>query len=231
MNALILMTRVPIPGKTKTRLMDTLSGTQCAELHMNFLEDLLTTLQHLQKDCNLFLTYTPENSFFIIEDLIPNHITTFPQQGGDLGDKMYGAIQYVFAKGYEKVILIGSDTPDLSVGDIQKAFALLDQKDVVLGPTYDGGYHLVGMKNSVHPIFQLNEKWGGKTVFESTIGLCNHLDLSVGLAAKYRDIDTKEDLFAFMRQYEEDPGSPADHTLTYLKGWFKNNLAKKVKSI
>ena len=125
MNALILMTRVPIPGKTKTRLMDTLSGTECAELHMAFLEDLLTTLQHLQKECDLFLTYTPEDSFFIIEDLILNDMKFFPQQGRDLGDKMHEAIRTVFSKGYEKVVLIGADIPDLRLGDIQEAFALL----------------------------------------------------------------------------------------------------------
>ena len=64
MNALILMTRVPIPGKTKTRLMDTLSGTECAELHMAFLEDLLTTLQHLQKECDLFFDLYTRGFFF-----------------------------------------------------------------------------------------------------------------------------------------------------------------------
>ena len=128
MNALILMTRVPIPGKTKTRLMDTLSGTECAELHMAFLEDLLTTLQHLQKECDLFLSYTPEDSFFIIEDLILNDMNVFPQQGRDLGDKMHEAIRTVFSNGYEKVVLIGADIPDLRLGDIQEAFALLGKK-------------------------------------------------------------------------------------------------------
>ena len=111
MNALILMTRVPIPGKTKTRLMDSLSGTECAELHMAFLEDLLTTLQHLQKECDLFLTYTPEDSFFIIEDLILNDMNVFPQQGKDLGDKMHEAIRTVFSNGYEKVVLMRGGYP------------------------------------------------------------------------------------------------------------------------
>jgi rSAM/selenodomain-associated transferase 1 len=228
MNALILLTRVPIPGKTKTRLMDTLSGTECAELHMAFLEDLLTTLQHLQKECDLFLTYTPEDSFFIIEDLILNDMKFFPQQGRDLGDKMHEAIRTVFSKGYEKVVLIGADTPDLRLGDIQEAFALLDKKDVVLGPTFDGGYYLVGMKNSVHSIFQLNEQWGGKSVLNSTIDLCNQLNLSVGLTVKYRDIDTKEDLFAFLKQYEGDPERPAYHTMTYLREWPRKDHSRTI---
>lgn len=84
--------------------MDSLSGTECAELHMAFLEDLLTTLQHLQKECDLFLTYTPEDSFFIIEDLILNDMNVFPQQGKDLGDKMHEAIRTVFSKGYETLM-------------------------------------------------------------------------------------------------------------------------------
>ena len=75
------------------------------------------------------------------------------------------------------------------------------------------------MKNSVHSIFELNEQWGGKSVLNSTIDLCNQLNLSVGLTVKYRDIDTKEDLFAFLKQYEGDSESPAYHTMTYLREW------------
>ena len=86
--------------------MDSLSGTECAELHMAFLEDLLTTLQHLQKECDLFLTYTPEDSFFIIEDLILNDMNVFPQQGKDLGDKMHEAIRTVFSnKGNNETLM------------------------------------------------------------------------------------------------------------------------------
>ena len=153
MNALILMTRIPIPGQTKTRLMDLLTGDECAGLHMAFLKDLFTTFTEL-KDIDLFMTYTPEDSFTILEYMIPESIESFPQIGEDLGERMYNAINQVLGKGYKKVVLIGSDIPDLLARDIQTSFQLLDDHDIVFGPTYDGGYYLVGMKK---PVFVLQQ--------------------------------------------------------------------------
>lgn len=215
MNALILLTRIPIPGKTKTRLMDILSGNECADLHRAFLMDLMTTFKQL-KDIDIFITYTPDNSLHILEGIVPNHIKTFPQLGEDLGDKMDNAIKEVCSKGYEKVILIGSDIPDIKSEDIRTSFQILDNHDVVLGPTYDGGYYLVGMKISNEKLFHINKKWGGKSVLESTIEIGNDLGLEIGLSIKYRDIDTKEDLFEFERKNKD---SLTSYTMEFIKEW------------
>ena len=82
------------------------------------------------------------------------------------------------------------------------------------------------LHEDVHSIFELNEQLGGKSVLNSTIDLCNQLNLSVGLTVKYRDIDTKEGLFAFLKQYEGDPESSAYHTMTYLREWRRKNYSK-----
>ncbi|WP_338471724.1 TIGR04282 family arsenosugar biosynthesis glycosyltransferase [Niallia sp. XMNu-256] len=222
MNALILMTRIPIPGKTKTRLMDLLTGSECAQLHMAFLKDLFATFEDL-KDIDLFMTYTPEDSFFIIENMIPDSMKHFPQQGEDLGEKMFNAINQVFQKGYKKVILIGSDIPDLSAEDIQTSFKVLEECDLVLGPTYDGGYYLVGMKASNEKIFHIPKKWGGKSVLESTIEIGNEQDLSIGLSQKYRDIDTKEDLFEFERKNNH---SKASNTMKWILDWRRKDAKR-----
>lgn len=222
MNALILMTRIPIPGKTKTRLMDLLTGDECAELHMAFLKDLTTTFAKL-KDIDLFMTYTPEDSLFILKDVIPESMESFPQKGEDLGEKMFHAIDQVLLKGYSKVVLIGSDIPDLSAKDIQTSFQILDKHDMVLGPTYDGGYYLVGMKTSHERIFRIPKKWGGKSVLESTIDIANEQNLTIGLSPKYRDIDTKEDLFEFERKNEN---LRASHTMKWMLEW-RSKYAKR----
>ena len=173
MNALILMTRIPIPGKTKTRLMDLLTGDECAGLHMAFLKDLTTTFTEL-KDIDLFMTYTPEDSLFILENVIPESMESFPQKGEDLGEKMFNAINQVLLKGYKKVVLIGSDIPDLSAKDIQTSFQILEEYDIVLGPTYDGGYYLVGMKTSNEKIFRIpkngagNQYWNQPLILETS---------------------------------------------------------------
>lgn len=215
MNALILMTRIPIPGKTKTRLMDILTGNECADLHRAFLHDLMVTFEQL-KDIDIFVTYTPDNALHILEDIIPPYIDTFPQSGGDLGNKMYNAIKEVCSKGYEKVVLIGSDIPNLKKEDIRASFQLLGGNDVVLGPTYDGGYYLVGMKIPNEKLFHINKKWGGKSVLESTVDIGNEQGMTIGLSSKYRDIDTKEDLFEFERKNKD---SLTSHTMGFIKEW------------
>jgi len=222
MNALILMTRIPIPGKTKTRLMDMLTGDECVGLHMAFLKDLITTFTELQ-DIDLFITYTPEDSLFILENVIPESIESFPQKGEDLGEKMFNAITQVLLKGYKKVVLIGSDIPDLSAKDIQVSFQILDKHDIVLGPTYDGGYYLVGMKRSHEKIFRIPKKWGGKSVLESTIDIGNEQNLTIGLSQKYRDIDTKEDLFEFERKNEN---SKPSHTMKWILEWRSKDVKR-----
>lgn len=224
MNALILMTRIPIPGKTKTRLMDLLTGDECAGLHLAFLQDLMITFTEL-KDIDVFMTYTPEDSLYMIENQIPDSMESFPQTGEDLGQKMYNAVNQILQKGYSKVVLIGSDIPDLSAKDIQKSFEILDGHNVVLGPTYDGGYYLVGMKTSHEKIFRIPKKWGGKSVLESTIDIGNEQNLTIGLSQKYRDIDTKEDLFEFEKKNED---SKSSHTMKWISEWRKNDAERQI---
>ncbi len=219
MNALILMTRIPIPGQTKTRLMDIMSGYERADLHLAFLMDLFHTFKKVRNKVEIYLTYTPENSFKIIDDMIPGYIKTFPQKGEDLGEKMYHAIKHVLSIGYENVILIGADIPDLSAEDINTAFRILENKDLIFGPSYDGGYYLVGMKKPNKKIFDISKNWGEKSVLESTVDIANNLGLSIGLAPKYRDIDTKEDLFEFMKKHENDIEMKALYTTEFVRRW------------
>lgn len=226
MNALILMTRVPIPGKTKTRLMEIMSGKECADLHMAFLMDLFNTFYEIKNRLDIYITYAPENSFNIIEDIMPEYIKTFPQEGEDLGDKMYNAIDYLLSIGYENVILIGSDIPDISPTDINTAFEILREKDIVLGPSYDGGYYLVGMKKPNNSIFNISKRRGGSSVLESTIDVANNQRLSIGLAPKYSDIDTKGDLLEFMDRYENKEDIRPKNTIEYIRNWRENSWSK-----
>lgn len=203
MKALILMTRIPLPGRTKTRLMDIFTGIECAGIHKAFLLDLFNLFDYLKNEIDIFLTYTPEDSFHIIEDMVPGYVKSFPQQGEDLGEKMGNVIGKVLNKGYDSVVLIGSDIPSIQPEDIYKAFDMLEVNDICLGPTYDGGYYLIGMRKLHTMIFNSNLKWGKKSVLEGTIAIANNEGLSVGLAPIHRDIDTKEDLITFIKETKE----------------------------
>lgn len=230
MNALILMTRIPIPGKTKTRLMEILSGDECAEIHKCFLMDLFNIFEYLRNDTHIFLTYTPNDSLGIIKDMIPEYIQCFPQEGKNLGEKMNNAIVHILNKGYKKVCLMGSDIPNIQPEEIRDAFEKLEVKDVVLGPTLDGGYYFIGMKKGYEGLFNDNLKWGYKTVLEGTIDIANYLGLRVDMIEKHRDIDTKEDLIAFKKNIEEinykDKVIPK-HTKYFLDSYWSDDYNAK----
>lgn len=204
MKALILMTRVPIPGKTKTRLMKVLTADGCAQINECFLLDLFNMFSYIQDDMDIFLTYTPEDSIDLIKDIVPDYIECFPQKGEDLGKRMLNSFRYLFNKGYSKVVLIGSDIPDIQPDEIKAAFKELDNNDIILGPTFDGGYYLIGKKRLYEQLFNDRLRWGNKSVFETTVDIANILGLSVGLVEKHRDIDTKEDLLDFKNRMENE---------------------------
>lgn len=203
MNAFILMTRVPIPGKTKTRLMEVLTGEECAEIHCKFLLDLFNICSSLRDNTDIYLTYTPEGCISYIEDIIPDFINVFPQVGEDLGSRMRNAINKLFYKNYNKVVLIGSDIPEVQPYNIRRAFEILEDKDMCFGPTEDGGYYLIGMKKPHDAIFCNDIVWGKKSVLEGTIDIANRKGISVGLSPKCCDIDTKEDILKFIKKAKD----------------------------
>ena len=189
-NAVIIFTRVPEPGKTKTRLMPFLSGEECSSVHKAFLKDLLRNKKRIEADW--FVSFTPAEKEEEIKKYIPNATGYFPQIGENFGIKMENAFRNVFEKGYKKVILTGTDIPQINETDYEKAFLQLDQADIVMNPTADGGYYLIGMKK-IEDVFAI-PYYGTNTVWENTIENIKEKGLVLDCGRKLRDIDTKEDL-------------------------------------
>ena len=106
-DALILFTRVPIPGQTKTRLMPFLTGEECARLHACFVKDIYEKAK--QVDADIFVFFTPKDEKKLLQQVLDNETVCLPQFGDDLGERMKNAIGIVLRMGYEKVILIGTD--------------------------------------------------------------------------------------------------------------------------
>lgn len=201
-NALILMTRVPVPGKTKTRLLNTFSKEKCAELHFCFLKDIFKTLDSLKENLDIYLAYTEEKDFYLMEELVPEYIKCFAQEGESLGDRMLNAIDKVLSGGHEKAALIGADVPQFEGEELLKAFERLDSKELCFGPTFDGGYYLVAMKKPYKEVFSEDIVWGGSTVLEATMKHCEALNLSASLIKTYNDIDIKEDVESFIKSHK-----------------------------
>lgn len=193
MNALILMSRVPIAGKTKTRLIGPLTAQRAAQLHQCFLHDLSFMLSTADSDLTIFVSYGDEGDPALLTRIFPDKFSFFPQSGSTLGERMQNAFAKVFAKGYDKVVLFGADVPLLNVADIEQALQMLDDKQLVYGPTDDGGYYLVAMQQLIEQAFDPGITWGSTKTFSQSISKLQRV-AEIGLIRQLSDIDTIEDL-------------------------------------
>ena len=206
--AVICFTRVPRAGQTKTRLMPFLSGEQCAELHWVFLRDLSNIYASL--DADLLVAHTPDPDWKKLKDVFPNAYF-FPQEGADLGEKMNHALNLALSMGYNTCILTGSDLPLMTGSHLESGFDALNQADVTLGPTSDGGYYLVGVKEESPFLFK-NQTYGFGNVFENTVAAAHAAGKSFCPALPCDDVDTPEDLRNLLTAL-----NPNSHTAAYLR--------------
>lgn len=186
-NALIIFVRNPELGKVKTRLAQSIGHQKALKVYQDLLQHTMEQTQDL--NCAKFVFYDSE----ITENDLwnPEIYNKKQQSNGDLGQRMQNAFDYLFNKGYQKCIIIGSDLFDLKTEIITQAFEALEEKETVLGPAEDGGYYLLGLKKMNCALFQ-NKDWGTATVFESTL---KNLDQEhLFLLKTLNDIDTIEDL-------------------------------------
>lgn len=194
--AVIIFTRAPIPRQTKTRMMPYFTPKECAELHECFLKDIRRECDRVKAD--IFVCYTPNEKAAReqLQFLLGEGKKYFHQQGEGLGERMYQAFEKVFSHGYTSCILMGTDIPEIRKEYIEKAFSVLDEKDVVFGRTGDGGYYLVGMKKPRREVFGL-DTYGHKNVFSETLRQLREQKITVGYTATLEDMDIPEDLKAY----------------------------------
>ena len=205
-HAVICFTRVPKAGVTKTRLLPLLRLEQCRELHCAFLRDLAGVYATL--DADLLVSHTPDPEWKLLQDLLPSAVEFFPQEGDDLGQRMHHAMQRAFALGYERVILTGTDLPTLTVDHLNAAFSALERAQIVLGPTSDGGYYLVGSTRPCPELFQ-NKVYGTGSVYQDTCQSAVAAGYTVAAAPICDDVDTPDDLRTLQ-------AAPDSHTHRYL---------------
>ena len=206
-NAILCFTRVPRAGLTKTRLMDLLSGEQCAQLHWAFLRDL--SMIYKGMDADLFVFHTPDPDWESLREVFPMAKGFYPQAGDGLGEKMNHALNTVLALGYEAVVLTGADLPAMTKAHLRSGFDALTRADVTLGSTSDGGYYLVGVKSPAPFLFE-NQTYGSGSVFDNAVSAIAAAGKTFAPALACDDVDTPEDLRALRL-------SPASHTARYLR--------------
>ncbi|SFI83041.1 TIGR04282 family arsenosugar biosynthesis glycosyltransferase [Olleya namhaensis] len=185
-NLIITFTRNPELGKVKSRLAKGIGETSALEIYKFLLEYTKNVLSKL--DCDRAVYYSVK---IRENDIWDSEVFSKHQQfGDDLGARMQNAFDNGFKKGYEKIIIVGSDLYDLNTEIINQAFKKLDTNDNVIGPAEDGGYYLLGMKTLNTSVFDI-ENWGTETVYKQTV---SKLTSSLYVLETLNDIDYVEDL-------------------------------------
>jgi len=212
-NALVILTKTPEPGQSKTRLVPPLSFEEAAELARAVLLDQLQNLARFTA-AQLFIAFTPPSAASFFEALLPREASCFYQQGDSLGDRMRHAFDVLFSRSFSRVLLIGGDLPAVPLEALADAVAALENNtEIVLGPSLDGGYYLVGMSRMIPEIFE-GIIWSRPDVLTLTTAKLVALKRKYKLISPWYDIDTIDDL----RHLKSDiAAAPA--------GFMKNTLA------
>jgi hypothetical protein len=190
---LLFFIKNPEKGKVKTRLASAVGGEMAVRLYKRFLLEMLSTLN---KGTFLFyLCFYPADALEDLRKWLGEEYLYMTQQGEDLGERMKNGFMEALAMKFKRVVLIGSDIPDLPLEFIEEAFTSLQEKDVVIGPSLDGGYYLIGFKDKKFSarVFE-GIHWSTESVFEKTLKVLKQEGLTVHTLQPLRDIDTVEDL-------------------------------------
>lgn len=192
---LLLFIKYPEKGKVKTRLAKGLGQDFALSLYKSFVLDILETLSEYTH--NLIICYHPQEAISSIKKWLGNKYFYISQNGENLGERMKNAFTSVFLKGCSKAVIIGSDIPQISINVINEAFSELNKCDAVIGPSYDGGYYLIGFKEkSFMPEIFKKINWGTEKVFTDSMKIFKTKKYNVHVLPKLRDIDTVDDLKA-----------------------------------
>ncbi len=183
------------PGRVKTRLASSLGDAEALRIYRFLLEKTRRAAQAASVRRWLFYSDEIEQA----DDWPAGVFEKFAQQGQDLGERMADAFRRAFAAGASRAVIIGSDCPELDAPLIDEAFSALDVSDAVLGPTPDGGYYLLGMKQFAPEIFR-NIAWSTAEVLPKTLGILAALGKKTTLLPALSDIDTEDDWWAFQRR-------------------------------
>ena len=200
MTSLIVFVKNPIPGAVKTRLQTRYAPDQVAALYTAFVRDVLARAERIDVDRRV-IAFDPPDAESEVRTLFGRKALWkyVPQVQDDLGARMREALVQELDAGASATVLIGTDIPSLPAHHITQAFDLLHTKDVVLGPSTDGGYYLVGVSKSTPEIFE-GVEWSTPGVLAQTINRIQRAGNSLGLVPPWFDVDTPEELDLVLAQ-------------------------------
>ncbi len=191
------------PGKVKTRLASSLGDRKAAQIYESFVAATIARLSAIES--RRTIAYAPPDAETLAEFEAANIAgwSLIPQAEGDLGTRMKSYFDQQFAAGAKRVLLLGTDSPNVPLVEVQEAFEHLKTSDVVLGPTSDGGYYLVGATGHTPPIFD-GMPWSTSEVFAATVARLREAGISYAQLDPWYDVDELFDLHQLIEDLRDD---------------------------
>lgn len=193
MNVLGIFVKRPVAGQVKTRLASRLGDERAAQLYAAFIADLVDRFREVA--VQRYLCYAPDDDDARreFEDRGAGDYQLWPQPADSLGQRMDAFFREAFRTGADRVVLIGSDSPNLPAHLIDEAFARLETNDCVLGPATDGGFYLIGQSGQCRPLFD-GVTWSNSRVLAETVRNAAACQARTAVLTPWYDVDTLDDL-------------------------------------
>ena len=186
--SLVIFANAPEKGRVKSRIAADLGPDVALTAYKTLAEHAVAAASHVDW-CNKVIAYAPNGTGDAMRSWFGDLFDYRAQGEGDLGRRMLSALERAFGDGADRVILIGVDCPGVSEGVIGEAFTRLDQADVVIGPSFDGGYYLIGMKKALKPLF-VDIPFGTGDTLQKTLMAARRASVRVSLLDWKRDVNT-----------------------------------------
>ena len=197
---LLLFVKAPIPGTVKSRLGRVIGFEQAAALYRCFARDLLFSTRKLGLDQLIF--FAPDDAQIAVSQWLGEEYQYFPQIGDDLGERMAHAFTTSFELGYAGALITGSDSPDLPLSYLEMGLQALQQQQIAIGPSDDGGYYTLGFTSENYtPAVFTEMPWSTPSVFEQTLQILQAH--TVYQLPTWYDVDTVEDLRQFQQRLQQ----------------------------
>ena len=212
---MLLFVKFPEKERVKHRLAVGLTEDIAVELYRNFVLDTLSMLEELSLP--FYVCFYPpdvQKKFF---NWLGTQYQFLPQEGFDLGERMCSCFKHAFAIGFHRVVLIGSDSPDLPDEYLRNAFSALLTNEAVLGPAVDGGYYLIGFRDTTFTPSAFEKiHWSTPSVFAETMAKIKEVNRTVHLLPSWSDVDTVSDLRNLVTR-AKNTSFKSSRTITYVR--------------
>ncbi|MEL6461637.1 MAG: TIGR04282 family arsenosugar biosynthesis glycosyltransferase [Cyanobacteria bacterium J06641_2] len=199
---LIIFTRYPQPGKTKTRLIPALGVEGAANLQRQMTEFTVSKVRKFQESAAIsFEIRFVGGNLQLMQNWLGTELNYQLQGEGDLGKRMENSFLSAFNQGAQQVVIIGIDCPGVNAEILAQAFEKIHDCNLLLGPAVDGGYYLIGLKRAIKELF-INIDWGTSKVLQQTVDIAQQFNLSIGYLPTLADVDRPEDLPIWENSYQ-----------------------------